>query len=224
MRSMKKSLLATAMVACLAAQSFGSILLGGFDGEGSGTTLKQDASVVGSVDVTLSNLDLQLLGGTTATTWGSLTLTPAAGDTAGNALARSGTPSLTLTIDNNFTSTSLSLDAVHIAVMGHANAVSLMHLTYLSGDLDDADGTVAVADEGLLAGWNDYDLSLASLSDFVLDPGESATFSVTTSDKIGGTWANLDNVAITGTIPEPATVGLLGLGAIALMALRRLQR
>ena len=118
-------------------------------------------------------------------------------------------------------------------------ATGSTHLTlsYVSGSLgDSADGSGNLADGTVLAtidyisqtgkGLSDYsDFSVdltALLADFKLADGENAKFRLEGSDPdiAAVTW--VDNIAFTGTvIPEPATIGMLGLGALITLVIRR---
>ena len=62
----------------------------------------------------------------------------------------------------------------------------------------------------------------ALLADFKLADGENAKFRLEGSDPdiAAVTW--VDNIAFTGTvIPEPATIGMLGFGALITLGIRR---
>ncbi|MFA5689851.1 MAG: hypothetical protein WC959_12045 [Kiritimatiellales bacterium] len=67
--------------------------------------------------------------------------------------------------------------------------------------------------------FDDFDIMLDSLADYTLAAGESVTFRIT---GVGGT-SNilLDNIAVTGIIPEPAAAGLLVAGIVGLLGIRR---
>jgi len=69
------------------------------------------------------------------------------------------------------------------------------------------------------ADYTDIDISLTSLPDYTLAAGESATFRILISGASGGTF--IDNVAITGIIPEPATVGLFVISSAVLLLFRK---
>ena len=53
--------------------------------------------------------------------------------------------------------------------------------------------------------------------------GTSKTFTISIDSYVHGANTYLDNVAVNGSvIPEPATIGLMGLAGVALIGLRRL--
>lgn len=69
--------------------------------------------------------------------------------------------------------------------------------------------------------WNGYEFSFSSiLSDRTLSTGETATFRIATANGSGGR-TYLDNIAISGAIPEPSAALLGGLGALLLLRRRR---
>ena len=86
------------------------------------------------------------------------------------------------------------------------------------------------------SGWNDaaYDMALESLFQNIAHTGNTATFEVFASGagwQGGGdeSWAvdnvrvTLNGVTSTGTVPEPGTLALLGIGLAGLGAIRRLK-
>lgn len=79
-----------------------------------------------------------------------------------------------------------------------------------------------IAVPGGTANYEDFDISLAGLADYTLAANESATFRLTLSGSTGSSYTYIDNVGIMGTvIPEPATIGMLGLGALVAICIRR---
>ena len=119
-----------------------------------------------------------------------------------------------------------------------ATGSTQLTLSYVSGSLgDSADGSGNLADGTNLAtidyishtgtgsptDYPDFSVDLtALLADFKLADGENAKFRLEGSDPdiAAVTW--VDNIAFTGTvIPEPATIGMLGLGALITLVIRR---
>lgn len=77
--------------------------------------------------------------------------------------------------------------------------------------------------EGAFTGLNSYSVDLSSL-DF-LDAGETIEFRLAFTDNRGGSTSTmghyLDNVMLEGVIPEPTSIGLLGLAGAGLLVRRR---
>ncbi|MFK7910123.1 MAG: PEP-CTERM sorting domain-containing protein [Akkermansiaceae bacterium] len=207
----------------------GAVLLGGFDGENAYNAPKQDASVVGAVNVLLtgpgnSGVPLQTL----SPLWGTQAFLPAAESTNDDTVGifDAGSALLTIQIINTGTN-DLNLEQLHWWKKRDTNdSPDQLTITYVSGDLSDADGVNesislgTTATEGI-----DYNLSNI-VSDLTLAAGESATFSWA-ADYSGIPPATtrrlrVDNFAISGeVVPEPSTTALLGLGGLALILRRR---
>lgn len=108
------------------------------------------------------------------------------------------------------------------------SVVTGYELVYISGNLGISEQTtVATANfvNGFDDVWQDIDLDLSTMADATLADGESATFTLQLSGaSTADTYPGLDNVAFIGTIPEPATFGLVGMSAVAMLVFRRNQR
>lgn len=183
------------------------------------------------------------------TTWGTFdgNGVPASAVTdvgSANYTVTNGRPSaeVTLTITNNGAA-DIVLDAFHMDVVAfRPNAPRTYSLNVLAGS-DITVGTVFASDGmpmndnstndithlggGLGTGHDvhdDLDIPL-SLADNTLAAGESAIIQIAFSNGTGsggGHHLFLDNVAISGTVvPEPATLSLLALAGIGIMAGRR---
>jgi hypothetical protein len=76
---------------------------------------------------------------------------------------------------------------------------------------------------GAFTGLNPYSIDLSSLA--ALDSGDSVEFRLGFSDNRGGGTTSmgsyLDNVMLEGVIPEPTSIGLLGLAGTGLLVRRR---
>ncbi len=109
-----------------------------------------------------------------------------------------------------------SLDVIAGATTN--NEVSPSALTHIS-DLNGGAGK----DPSL--GDTDYlDISYTLTNSVVLNDGESATFLFTLDGATGGAASYFDNFAISGTasaIPEPATLGLIGVASLGILFIRR---
>lgn len=105
-----------------------------------------------------------------------------------------------------------------------ANTPSLA-IDVVSGDITHASLTnlvlTGIGSAPTTGNWDDTDISLTGLADHTLAAGQSATFRIITT----GVGAFIDNVGVTGSvIPEPATIGMLGLGGLIALLLRRMKR
>jgi len=118
---------------------------------------------------------------------------------------------------------------------GGPTSTDTITLTYLGGDLSDADGTTIGSLTNIAAGgssfsdYEDFGFDLASvLTDLDLAPGETATFQFEAKDTnntgSAGVPVALDNFAVTGTpIPTPAALPA-GLALMGLTIMRRRRR
>ena len=105
---------------------------------------------------------------------------------------------------------------------------------YDSGNLTNATGTYlydqptydegGFPPDGTAIDMRDYSVDLSAvMTDNVLAPGEYADFVLRETGSAGPPLF-IDNVAFIGSVPEPATMGLLGMGALAMLRRRRRQR
>lgn len=233
----KKLLMPVLLMGVAIAQlSPADILLGGFDGNLSSVNtsvdsideayFKQDASVVGDITMTgVANTSKYLEGaGTDSATWGTYSLLPVASSENRVANDKDAGVSLTISVDAAYDGTEdVTLnDFVMDLYKGGADTATL---TYTGGDLEGVaiDTVVATLDLSAQGGstWSDYNISFASLVDVGLAAGQSASFSLAISDFSNNSYSRIDNVGIVGTIPEPATMGLLGFAAVGLSLFRR---
>ncbi len=216
-----------------------AILLGGFDGnqtENNAVSPKtltnplQDSSAVGNVSVSLSTSDTIIgfdwAAGFQSNTaiWGSASaLDPAASTANNNAVyAHDALATINLTVINTGTD-DVTLDSLLMRVKRDNATTSAtgIRVTYLSGDLSDTVGSNALFALNAAASTVGYDFALSSLiSDFTLAAGQSATFSWASEGGSGGR-TRFDNIALTGTVPEPSAALLGGLGLLALLRRRR---
>ena len=190
--------------------------------------------------VTATTTNGQRLQGSTPTdgTYGTTVPTPAADTGSNNGVRiRSGAGNLMdLTITNNSANDlvleGFSFDIARISIGGYGSSI---RLDYLSGDLAQAPGVIATqAGLGTLplhsVSRDSYDLSLASLTDQILEVGETAVF------RFGGGSTGvstlIDNFAFlgsvvpsaSGTAPEPSTFILATLSLLSLAMTRRRRR
>jgi hypothetical protein len=143
------------------------------------------------------------------------------------AKAKAGNDTLRVQIING-TGQELSLDKL-VFDYGRWNDASPANVTirYGYGDLEVVGGTEIQTIAGTVKNWvddyDDFEIALTGLSDYVLADGEKATFELVVSNASDNTFSSgLDNVGFTGSvIPEPAAMGMLGLGAFLLLAIRR---
>ena len=132
----------------------------------------------------------------------------------------------------NNTEYDVVLDKLHFdAARLFAGSPPDLTLIYQTGSLGVAGGTVINSVVGLeqqnkYSDYRDFDWSLTGLADYTLAPGENALFRLIASNGTGGGFTYIDNIGISGTvmIPEPATIGMLGLGALVAMGMRRSRR
>lgn len=84
-------------------------------------------------------------------------------------------------------------------------------------------GPTPVGDES--NNFDDVDADLRSFG-LELDAGQSVVFELTFSgsSQVAGGQLFVDNIAVVGTIPEPATLGLMGVATVVIAGLRFLQR
>ncbi len=111
-----------------------------------------------------------------------------------------------------------------------ADGPQKVEVIYNYGALDDANGTLLTTlnAPGFAGGgttdYPDFSVSLQTLlTDSILANGENATFSLKGIDASDtGVNGLLDNIAVTGSvIPEPATLGLMALGTLGALFIRR---
>ncbi len=219
------------MMAIIAAVSCASAdLLIGWDG-GTTTNTAFAASGVGG---TLFANRIYAVDATAGSTDGTFGSGIAGADTAATAYAvRLSNPgsnnTVAVQIQNN-TVSNLQLETFSFDYTAwFANSPRTVTLSYAYGNLNVVDGTVinSISDipvTGKLSNYNDYDWSLTGLADYILAPGERATFALVGSVAVSATTNGaFDNVAISGSvIPEPATLGLIGSIATSLLFVRRL--
>lgn len=107
------------------------------------------------------------------------------------------------------------------------SALSEYSLSVVGGDLALTNGIASGsfvakgALPGAAADYDDFDILLTGLADRTLGVGESVTFRLDFSAGSGSNFY-LDNVAVLGVIPEPATLGLVAVSSLGLVFLRRL--
>ena len=145
---------------------------------------------------------------------------------------------LGIRIENN-TGYDVVLDKIHFdAGRAWAGSPDTLTMVYRYGDLNVAQDTVVNSVTGLpqlqgagnpglvSAGYANFDWSLTGMEDYTLAPGEEAVFWLLGSNSSGTADTYIDNIGISGTvmIPEPATIGMLGLGALVAMVMRRSRR
>ncbi|MDZ8119169.1 PEP-CTERM sorting domain-containing protein [Pontiella agarivorans] len=212
------------------------VLLGGFDGNEStvnsssdtvdASYFKQDASAAGVVSMTgIANTSKYLTdSGTSSTMWGFYSLVPE--PVSENRVANDKDVGVTLTISVDAAYSGASDVMLSDFVMAlYKGAAGLATLTYTGGDLvgvtsDTVVATIDLSGQGLNT-WRDYDISLAALTDVGLSSGQAATFKLATSSFDGGVYTRLDNVGIVGTVPEPATLGLIVMFGGGILFVRR---
>ncbi len=145
----------------------------------------------------------------------------------------SGTYDFTVTAGLN----GLILETFHFdAQRKRANSPEFWSVTTLSGAISTGVtvGMGTLTTPSLSQNHADFDLDLTSLTDNVLEPGESATFRMSFT---GGNNTNtdqitfLDNVAISGTsvpptplVPEPTSLAIAGLSLLGLLRCRASQQ
>lgn len=139
--------------------------------------------------------------------------------------------SMTLSVTNTGTQ-SCSLDYFAFDTLRQkATAHSQWTLNIIGGDLGTTNGIASsaipigvlpVADES--NNFDDFDVDLRSFG-FELGTGESVLFELTFSgsSQIAGGQLFVDNLGVVGTVPEPATTGLMGF-ALAIAAMLRFMR
>jgi len=189
-----------------------------WDGGSTTNTAVQKAGVEGTLWVA-SIYEVDASAGSTDGTFGPAitgAVTTATGYSVRLAIPGS-TDTLGMQVLNN-TGSDLRLDS--IAFDYHpwfANSPKTVTLSYSWGDLDVVDETVINSISGLddstggkLSDYQDFDWSLAGLSDVVLADGEKANFQLVVSDAIGAsTGGAFDNVALVGS--GPGSIRLIGL-------------
>lgn len=168
--------------------------------------------------------------GSTDGTFGTL-LSPSASTALGAMKGQNGN-TMSIRIQND-AATDLQLNTIYFDFSRAFGAVSpdVITVVYKNGNLNDATGTVvgshtATTTPGKAGDYDDIAITLSSvLTDTILSTGQSATFEFQFSG--GSTSASgLDNIAVdaTSVIPEPATVGMLGLGTVLAVMLRRIRQ
>ena len=101
-------------------------------------------------------------------------------------------------------------------------------VSIIAGDLGTASNfatgsiTAKGGDPTATADYEDFDISLSSLSDVTLNPGESVTFRLLLTGNNGKAYIHTDNIAVTGTVPEPASLSLFAVSMVGALALRGL--
>jgi hypothetical protein len=163
-------------------------------------------------DVALPGVTGTLSGGRDAWTsfnstdlgYGSLTAPPAPLGANGVRIRTTGSENLLTLALTNGSGADLALGSFHFDFGGFDAGPRDFQLVYLSGDLDDPDGTtIGGGSRGggstATADYADYDQPLApALSDTTLAPGESASFQLIFSNASSETTASgVDNVALT---------------------------
>ncbi|MGE4489013.1 MAG: PEP-CTERM sorting domain-containing protein [Kiritimatiellales bacterium] len=137
----------------------------------------------------------------------------------------------------NNTGSTVVLDSLHFdAGRTWAGSPQTLTVTYGYGSLTGVDSGAEIdAVTGLpqllgagnpgavSSGYQDVDILLTGLAYYTLAPGEEATFQIYASNATGTAYTYIDNIAISGTVvPEPATLGMLGLGGLLAVILRRI--
>lgn len=211
---MKKSLLAAAILASMSIGSANAAL------SFSNAEQKTEISQIGFLDLfnsnlgTLNSVTLTLNGFDTTT----ITLT--------NNAANSQTVRATGTVDLFFSSSlaGLDLSAVDLALSGSTGLVSLATGASQSfGPLTDSDSIVLLPTASLfsVAGGGTFSISCESLSGLTLQGGGGNVASTQTTTAGCGASIVYDYTPTTTTVPEPASMALVGLGMMGLAALRR---
>lgn len=225
-----------------------SILAAGWYDFGAGNNNFESLTSTGKLpDITLAGVSGDVRGGdgsrggwsSTDGFFGNSSISTGTGDTAsaatpsanGAMASRTGNGGerVDIRISNNTGSDlpllSLLLD---VSSLNRTDTPDVFTVLYKDGDLAVPDGTqisqvigIASATVGDFADYLDYSFDLTSLADYTLADGESATFRLVVSDADNaGAPLAYDNIAFT-TIPEPASIILVGLGGLAMAKRRR---
>ncbi|VGO18879.1 hypothetical protein [Pontiella sulfatireligans] len=213
----KSIVLVSAMLVSVA--SYGqTVLFGGFD-DGSGVST-QHVSVAGFVGSTMSGQAADTGNGATNGLWGTTNLLPAANTSTNISIRKTINPILQVTIQNNYflalTNLDLSLGQIHVQnLRDNWKACRTGTVTYVSGNLDDTNGTVVGTFyiESASGVWEGDEVVLSSgLTDTLLAPGESATFELSYTGNTGAHFMYVDNLGISGTVVagQPPTSILIG--------------
>lgn len=215
----------TAAAACTTASTNADVLLGGFDGGtstainfGGDDAVKQDASAVGNVSVTLSGVVLQRPFQLPTSLWGTADLDPDA-ELTDVAVNNNNDANLTFVVTNTG-SQDVTLNTFHfVNRRDGGNSATSGTFSYVSGDLTAAGGGSTVVGLGAAQTLVTHDIDLSSiLSDQTLSAGESATFNLLID---GDQWIRIDNTAFSGDIvPEPGSLTLMGLAGLGLLRRR----
>jgi alpha-galactosidase len=209
----------------------GPVLLGGFDGNNAVNAPKQHSSATGNFSMALS-ATTTLAGGlnpgalmqSASILWGTTDLDPDADNSNNNAVLIADVAlELVITVTNTSVSSDVSLDTLHwISKRDGSNSPTTATITYTSGSLNQALGTNASASLGAVGTTgHDFDLS-GMLSDRVLAPGETATFTFVTTVGETNQRLRMDNIAMSGAfspsdyyfwvLEQGWTYGALGTG------------
>lgn len=186
----------------------GPVLLGGFDGSNAINAPKQHPSAIGIVSMSLdTSLDPSGLNPgnfmqSSSPLWGTTDLDPDAQNTTTHncVLSKNGPYDLFITVTNTSTDKDVTLKTLHWrSKRDTTSSDTHATITYVSGSLTDSLGTnTEFYLGGLGAIGHEFPLS-NMMADYVLGPGETATFSWSIESGGNVRW---DNIAISGTISD----------------------
>jgi hypothetical protein len=194
--------------------NIGTILLGGFDGSNAVDAPIQHPIAVGNISMSLSTtLDPSGLNPgnymqSSSPLWGTTDLDPDAQDNGihNAVLGKNGPYDLMITVTNTSSDKDVTLEKLHWRSKRDLTT-SDTHATikYISGSLTDSLGTSTEFYLGGLGGIG-HDFTLADMmTDYVLAPGETATFSWFIEE--AGAQIRWDNIAISGTFSDSDYIG-----------------